>query len=319
MTWFRRFVVVFALVLAGCGTHEPALPPASDNDKIHDLLVGPGRDEFLSGLSSYAWPDGGARAGKLFDWIVPDSASANTAVASRAGQTAHALAAFLGSHESALLNISTGWLGMKHRTLGALNPKLTQSYASALIPFQRALACDPTAPSGFAQLDKSCAAAIPTARSVFILINTDGKAAKIFTDAAYGNMDSLIKRFAQGLIDPTNHFDEGPRIAGTLLGLVHAGADQSKVDAPTVQSEENRANYLTASIVIPRGTNPGLPPEYFSNGQLMSPDEISHQIGPHALAGYYASLALYLRNVDSAESRISTDLRRAYWAASKGA
>lgn len=312
-----HFITAAMLVLAGCTPSAPALPPTGDIGKIHDLITGADGADFLSRLSTYKWPDGGTSAARLFDWIPRDAASTDSAVATRAGETAHALARFLGTHESALLNVRTGWFGLKHRDLGVLNPKLVQGYASTLIPFQGVLACDPSNSRGFELLGADCPSAIVYARSVFTLLNTDSIAAATFSDAAYKRMDAYIERFAEGVSNRSTGFPQGPQVAGTLLGLVTVGAARSGIKVPTVQDEENRAIYLTAKAVLPKGTNAGIPSEYFANGELMSPDGIEKHLGRDVLADYYASLGAYLRGIDDAESHISKDLRQAYWAAAE--
>lgn len=309
---FTQLIIAATLALAGCTASAPALPPAGDIAKIHDLVVGAGGADYLSNVSTYKWSDGGARAAGLFNWISRDAASADTAVATRAGETAYALAKFLGTHEPALLSIRAGWFGLKHRDLGALNPKLVQAYAAALIPFQGVLACDPTNSPGFNLLGEDCPSAIVYARSVFTLLNTDPLAAANFSDAVYKRMDAYVERFADGVSGRSGPFPQGPQLAGTLLGLVTVGAARSGIKVPTVQDEENRANYLTAKTVLPKGTNPGLPPEYFANGELLSPDEIEKKLGHDVLAEYFASLETYLRGIGNAESHISNDLRQAF-------
>ncbi|SRX94553.1 hypothetical protein MSP7336_02810 [Mycobacterium shimoidei] len=315
MIRLAQFIAAAMLLLAGCTASTPALPPAGDTSQIHDLVAGPGGADFLSSLSTYKWPDGGASAAGLFGWIPRDAASTDSVVATRAGETAHALARFLGTHESELLSVRTGRFGLKHRDLGALNPKLVQGYAAALTPFQGAIACDSSNSRGFDLLGEDCASAIVYARSIFTLLNTDPVAASDFSEAAYRHMDAYIERFAEGVGKRAATFPQGPQVAGRLLGLVTVGASRSGIKVPTVQDAENRAYYLTAKAVLPKGTNPGLPPEYFANGELMSPEDIDKKLGSDALADYYASLATYLRGVDDAESHISKDLRQAYWAA----
>lgn len=309
---FTQVLVAVMLLVAGCTTSAPALPPAGDVVKIHDLLVSPTGVGFLTNLSTYKWPDGGLRAGELFNWIPPDAGSADATVATRAGDAAHALASFLGKHESGLLSVHTGWFGLKHRAVGSLNPRLVQGYAAALIPFQGVLACDPAESHGFKPLGEDCPSGIVYARSVFTLLNTDPLAAANFADAAYRRMDTYIERFAEGVGNRSAPFPRGPQLAGTLLGLITVGAARSGIKVPTVQDEENRANYLTAKTVLPKGTNPGLPPEYFANGELMSPDEVEKKLGRDVLAEYFASLETYLGGIDNAESHISNDLRQAF-------
>ncbi len=311
----RRISLVFCLALlfsAACASSDPALPAKDDPIAVHDALVGPQGQDFLSKITTHDWPDDGARAGEAFAWIAREAMSADPAVSTRAGEAAHALASFLSGNSSQLLDISTGWFGLGHTTAGNLNPKLVQAYAAALVPYQGALACYPGDVRGFESRNKDCASALADARSALVVLNTDNQAATAFAEAAYRQMDTYFSRFASGVVDPSRRFDEGPVTAGRLLGLLQAASSQSGIKVRAPLEEASQANYLLAKALLSSDSNSGIPAEYFSGGTLMSPTEISEKLGADAVAGYDDSLRTYLTNRNNVESFISHDFYDTY-------
>lgn len=81
---------------------------------VHELITGPDGAAFLESISTYSWEDGGAAAAELFEWIRGDATSADTATATRAGETANALARFLSDNGDKLLDMSSGFLNLDH-------------------------------------------------------------------------------------------------------------------------------------------------------------------------------------------------------------
>jgi len=311
----RRISLVFCLALlfsAACASSDPALPAKDDPIAVHDALVGPQGQDFLSKITTHDWPGDGARAGEAFAWIAREAMSADPAVSTRAGEAAHALASFLSGNSSQLLDISTGWFGLGHTTAGNLNPKLVQAYAAALVPYQGALACYPGDVRGFESRNKDCASALADARSALVVLNTDNQAATAFAEAAYRQMDTYFSRFASGVVDPSRRFDEGPVTAGRLLGLLQAASSESGIKVRAPLEEASQANYLLAKALLSSDSNSGIPAEYFSGGTLMSPTEISEKLGADAIAGYDDSLRTYLTNRNNVESFISHDFYDTY-------
>jgi hypothetical protein len=311
----RRISLVFCLALlfsAACASSDPTLPAPDDPIAVHDALLGPQGQDFLSNITTHDWPDDGARAGEIFAWIARDAASSDPATSTRAGEAAHALASFLSGHSSQLLDISTGWFGLDHTTAGNLNPKLVQAYSAALVPFQGALACYSGDVRGFESLGKDCSSALVSARSALVVLNTDRQAATAFADAAYKQLDTYFSRFASGVVDPSRRFDEGPVTAGRLLGLLQAASSQSGIKVRPPLEEASQANFLLAKALLSSDPNSGIPAEYFSGGTLMSPTEISGKLGADAVAGYDDSLRTYLTNRNNVESFISHDFYDTY-------
>jgi hypothetical protein len=311
----RRISLVFCLALlfsAACASSDPALPAKDDPIAVHDALLGPQGQDFLSKITTHDWPDDGARAGEAFAWIAREAMSADPAVSTRAGEAAHALASFLSGNSSQLLDISTGWFGLGHTTAGNLNPKLVQAYAAALVPYQGALACYSGDVRGFESRNKDCASALADARSALVMLNTDKQAATAFAEAAYTQMDTYFSRFASGVVDPSRRFDEGPVTAGRLLGLLQAASSESGIKVRAPLEEASQANYLLAKALLSSDSNSGIPAEYFSGGKLMSPTDISEKLGADAIAGYDDSLRTYLTNRNNVESFISHDFYDTY-------
>jgi hypothetical protein len=280
---------------------------------VHDLLTGQAGQDLLEIMSTYQWDDGGAQAAKLFEWIAPDAVSPDPAVATRADEAAHAVATFLANRGSNLLDIGTGWFGRDHKTMGALNPDLVRSFATALIPFQGAMVCDDRDTKGFGLLTTPCEAAVLAARPVFAVLNTDPQAATSFADAAYARMDRYVQLFAEN--DPTsmsNPFPSALSYVGRLLGLVTVGAMRSDVTPPDVEHELTQARYTIAKAVLAR--NPGLrfPSEYLQNGVLMSPAEIRQNLGLDKLDDYAIDLTTFLTSNGNIEQLISHNLRGQY-------
>jgi hypothetical protein len=311
----RRVSLALILALlfsAACTSSDPTLPAPDDPIAIHDTLVGPQGQDFLSKITTHDWPDDGARAGEIFAWIPRDASSLDPAASTRAGEAAHALASFLGANHSPLLSISTGWFGLDHTTAGDLNPKLVQAYAAALVPFQGALACYSGDVRGFESLGKDCSSALANARNALAVLNTDRQAATSFAEAAYKQMDTYFSRFASGVLEPSHRFNEGPVTAGRLLGLLQAASSQSGIKVRAPLEEASQANFLLAKALIASDPNSGIPAEYFSGGALMSPTEIREKLGADAVAGYDDSLRTYLTNRNNVESFISHDFYDTY-------
>lgn len=175
------------------------------------LLTGTGGQDFLYEVSTFHWDDAGAQAGKLFEWIAAEATSPDPAVAARAGESAHALASFLGNRGDGLLGIKSGVFGLTRSTVGALNPNLVRAYGTALTPYQGAMVCDTRTVNGFGGLAEPCEAAVSAAKPVFAALNTDPGTASAFADAAYARMDRYLESFVES--DPPRSIRNRPRPA----------------------------------------------------------------------------------------------------------
>ena len=213
--------------------HDPVLQgifnsAGRDGVVDHDLIHGDGGKDFLTAIANHGWSDNGAAASTLTDWIDDTATSSNPEAATRAGETAHDVAAFIGDNKDQLLNQSL----FGDATVGANNPDLVQGWAEALEPYQGAMVGDPGDTKGFGVLGNPSEGDYASARNVFAVIDSDPTAAKSFNQHAY----EAILHYQQDTTDWIKN-GHGPdsRIsaagyAGALNGLVNSGADLSHSD-----------------------------------------------------------------------------------------
>ena len=305
--------VMLLVVVSACGTDPPPVPDNPTPDAAHELLVGESGQDFLDAVSTYAWADHGARAGGLVNWIALDATSPNAPTATRAGESASAVARFLSDRGPGLLNIESGLLGQDHKTVGSLNPDLVQAFATALIPFQGAMVCDPRDTEGFTALADPCEAAVLAARPVFEVVGTDSTAADAFANAAYTRMDDYLRAFAEN--DPasaSNPLPSALSYVGRLLGLVTVGLAGSGVTPPTVDQVLVRARYTMVKAMLAKNPRLTFPPQYFHDGKLMSPNEVEPNLGVDMVDDYALTLANFLINNGNVEQMLTHNLRGQY-------
>ncbi len=132
---------LFALIV-GCDLQRPSpsCPPSTDTAAIADRVTGPDGQAFLRDITTASWDDDGHRAAELFAWVPRDAQSTDRAAATRAGQTAHAIASFLADE--------------REKIAGApANPALWQAFAQSLVPYLGAMVGDESGVVGFEPLD----------------------------------------------------------------------------------------------------------------------------------------------------------------------
>ncbi|SRX94552.1 hypothetical protein MSP7336_02809 [Mycobacterium shimoidei] len=229
---------------------------AAGRDTIvdHDVLTGPNGQTLLQNMSTHDWADNGAAASTLTNWIHDAAGSSNDAVATRAGETAHALASYLGSDAGkGLLNIETNPFTHTHTTVGQLNPDLLRGYSNALIPYQDAMVGDYHGTKGFTALDGFEHGELPKTRQLFAIMDSDwdpknpNTAANAFNQAAYEHALRYEHEFgvaaSEGDVnDPSSPHRLDMARAGALAGLVEAGAK----DATGYSNEQSLANAKAA-------------------------------------------------------------------------
>jgi uncharacterized protein YukE len=207
----------------------------------HKFMTGDGGREFLDNVATHAWTDNGAAARTLTDWVDDAANGNNFDIDRRAGETAYAVADYLGDERDKLAGMGTfGGSG-----LGAVNPELVQGYADALGPYQEAMIGDRTDPAtGFGMLDGQLAGEYSHARNVFSVIDTDPTAAANFNQKAYES----ILQYQQ---DTENAVRNGGPADGTalghsgrMLGVLNGAADMAEVDS----SYDIRREALNAAI-----------------------------------------------------------------------
>jgi hypothetical protein len=126
----RRVAIVIAVCFtaAGCATSTPALPSRDTPAAVHGFVTGENGRADLEKVSSYAWDDHGSAAAAYFSWIPRDSNAPDVPTATIAGESAHAVAAFLADEQDQLASIGHGFLHLRHSSVGALNPSLVAAY-----------------------------------------------------------------------------------------------------------------------------------------------------------------------------------------------
>jgi hypothetical protein len=200
-----------------------------DSMVVHDAVTGAGGQQFLKDLNTHQWQDNGTAAGNLFNTVRTDAVVTNPGdptqeiVATRAGETAHAAAAFLGNPDNHLLNFDG-----THNSLGQVNPNLTRAYAQALSPYIDDMMNNPLDQTrGFAPLDDPAAfdrSALPHTKNLFAVLDSDDVAAKDFNGRAMADAAAYDSRAAQSIVnDPSNI-----RYADLqTLGQLHAVIDSA--------------------------------------------------------------------------------------------
>jgi hypothetical protein len=273
---FARFKIllvglVTAALLAlvvGCTTSaEPKLPPSADPGAVADLVRGPDGQAFLREITSYSWEDGGRRPGDLFAWIPRDAKSANRSDATRAGETAHAIASFLADERAVIAGAPP-------------NPALLQAFSASLTPYLGAAVGDESATSGFTPLEEVDSPMRRTT-ALFAAMTHGEDADREFTDAAAERAGAYEGAFARAAAaDPTSADAPEPKrnlLQGARLrSLVATGVHVADPNAakPTAFHAQTRVAYEVASLTVRVG-DPTVDPRYFdAGGRLLPPDQI---------------------------------------------
>lgn len=207
------------------------------------------RDSVLLPLMTHEWPDDGASAGRLVDWIREDaivvdpSDTSQLASSTRAGEAAFGLSQVLASTHSGYdhpgpLDMSNnfdrlidipGPSGEGTQSIGQLNPALTQSLAGAMAPYATNLT-DPSpnaaelfGTDGFGYVGPEDASRLVT------ILNTDSEAGAYFNGVALAQAEALDRAFAREYAPGSGMAGLG-ETAGRLHGLVEVGIVGATVD-----------------------------------------------------------------------------------------
>lgn len=209
----------------GEGERDPWIDPAvssifesagRDHVALSDLVTSDRGNDFIHDITTHAWQDKGAAAGSLFSWTNEEANGPNAEIATK---TAHAYANYVGVHGGELLNLPG------HHSLGEMDPKLVQSMAHGLLPYQSDMVGDNK--HGFEPLDQ-LGSNLHNTRSLFAVMDSNPEAAKEFNAHAYKTAMDYENSFAEAAkIDPnitgTNPHRADLDRAGRLIGLVDAG------------------------------------------------------------------------------------------------
>ncbi|MBU8811571.1 hypothetical protein KL953_22055 [Mycolicibacterium goodii] len=205
----------------------------------HDMIVGD--REFVRDVLTHEWQDDGKAARTLTDWIGQSATSTDPIVNARAGETASALADFLGdpANKDLLLNNNTG--SHPNMSLGQMNPELTRSLAGAVSPYIDDMAgrsLDGT--TGWTLKDGASDLSYPHAANVLGVLGTDADAAKILDDRSNSVQATYINEYANSVIDSNGQFADAHAMeaAGRLKGIVDQGAF---IAASDVESDAAKA------------------------------------------------------------------------------
>lgn len=223
---------------------------------------------FLHDITTYRWEDGGSQADDLFAWIPRDAQSPNEADATRAGETAHAIASFLSEEFSEVASEPA-------------NPDLMRAFAASLIPYLGAMVGDASEVSGFAPLD-GLDSPMRHTTALFAAMSRTGDPGAQFSKAAAERAGEYEKAFATtaaansvsaGAGEPERNLLQAAR----LRALIAAGeylADPQPSE-PTAAHAQTQVTYEVASVTA-RAGNPTIDPKFFDGkGRLLPPDQIS--------------------------------------------
>ncbi|WP_276823028.1 EspA/EspE family type VII secretion system effector [Mycolicibacterium mageritense] len=191
----------------------------TDKDFVHDVLT-------------HEWLDDGKSASTLTNWIDEAAYSTDPDVNRRAGETASALADYLGdpNNKQTLMDINAS---QQNISLGKLNPDLAQSLAHAMTPYVDDMAgrnLDGTL--GFTSKDGDTNLRYPQASQVMGVLGTDDNAAKILDTRAGQVQAAYIGQYADSVINSGGQFasTDAMQAAGRLKGIWDQGAFMSYSD-----------------------------------------------------------------------------------------
>lgn len=255
-------------------------------------------------------------AAALFAWIGRDATSDDSEDATRAGETAHALARFLSRNESALLNIPSGFLNRSTTTAGAINPALVDAFAAALIPFQGQLVCDNRDTEGFELLEPQCESAVLAARPVFAVLSSEPTGYTEFAMAAQSRANRYLEVFADN--DPSGINNPTPAALayiGRLLGLTTAGARRlpdSPLQPPDIDAEIVEVKYALAEAFLAKTPTLEFPVKYLQDGLILPPMDVRSQFGDDGYYDYIKQLEQFLQIAGNINSLVEHEVRGQY-------
>jgi hypothetical protein len=209
----------------------------------HDMFTAD-RD-FTHNVLTHEWSDDGRSASTLTNWIGDAANSPDPAVSARAGETASALAEYMGDpgNKDALMNI--GGASQQNVSMGQLNPHLAQSLAHAMVPYVDDMAGrDLDGTTGWQPIDGQSDMSYPHAANVFATLGTDDGAAQILDGRSTLVQAGFINEYAQSVIDHTGPVDNSAmEAAGRLRGITEQGAFLSELDQHSDIEQARKAAY----------------------------------------------------------------------------
>ncbi|WP_205879987.1 hypothetical protein [Mycolicibacterium peregrinum] len=255
------------VALVGCDSHaEPTLPPNTDPTTISERVNRADGPEFLRDVTSAAWPDDGQRAAELVVWIPRDAQSTDRTAATRAGQTAHAIASFIADNKGEPPNTPP-------------NPPLWQAFARSLAPYVGAMVGDATGVEGFDSLDGPGSQMRRTA-ALFAAMTKDNDANQVLIDAASERAHTYEMAFAKAAVAEPILADRGaPQAdllrAAALRSLVATGAQLAEKGPTATPAHAQTELAYQVAVLTARPDDPHINDEFFSGGRLLPPSDIA--------------------------------------------
>ena len=259
--------MALSLGLVGCNSHaEPALPSNTDPATVSARVNRADGPKFLRDITSAAWPDDGQRAADLFAWIPRDAHSTDRAAATRAGQTAHAIGAFIADNRDVPANPSA-------------NPALWQAFAHSLAPYVGAMVGDGTGVEGFAPLD-SPGSQMRRSAALFATMTNDNDANQVLINAASERAHAYEVAFAKAAVAEPMLADRGASQtdllrAAALRSLVATGAQLAKTGPTATPAHAQTELMYQVAVLTARPDDPHINDEFFSGGRLLPPNRIT--------------------------------------------
>ncbi|MGV0743581.1 TPR repeat region-containing protein [Mycolicibacterium sp. XJ870] len=191
----------------------------------HDMFTND--KDFVEDVLTHDWQDGAQSARTLTDWIAEDAYSTDPVVNERAGETASALADYIGdpANKQTLMDIDTG--AQQNVAFGKLNPELAESLARAMSPYVDEMAGrDIDGTSGWTPKDSSADLSYPHAANVMGVLGTGDVAAEILDGRSASVQGAYINQYANSVIETDGHSVDSDAMAaaGRLKGITDEGA-----------------------------------------------------------------------------------------------
>ncbi|MGW0026264.1 TPR repeat region-containing protein [Rhodococcus sp. NPDC003383] len=196
-----------------------------DQESVHEMVVDPdSREDRILPLLQHDWSDSGEPAvARMFEWIADDATATGDDPwamerATRAGETAFGLSQLLSGHHAELLDVP----GTDGKSIGELNPAVTQGLARAVAPYLADMVGVPgeeTGTHGYGALG------FRNAPLLYAVLSSDVDAAGHLTAQASTSVASLEQVWATSGATNTDSRIHYGVWAGRLAGLVEAGLD----------------------------------------------------------------------------------------------
>jgi len=220
-----------------------------DQFAVHDVVAGAdgntANNNFIKGLVTHQFADGGAAAGNILHGMAPVAVQHDLldptqhAMATRSGETMHAIDQYIATHSGELTH------------LGQTSPELTKAVAEASAPYISDMTGNPlTHTSGYAALDDPVHhAEMTNTRELFRVLDSNNDAAKILNTRA--DLDAL--QYRERFVDSIAH-GNGPtsdlQSEEALRGVIAHGSNEAANDLisdknlAAQHAYEQRGNWL---------------------------------------------------------------------------